>query len=476
MNKPFAGILILLLILVSTPVKSQDLMSRLPAHSSYSIVVRNLKTGETLTSQNGEKAMISASLMKLVTTATALEQLGPGFQYSTRFYVSGPVENGILQGNLIIEGSGDPTLGSKYFEDNHPDIVIQQVAGFLRKEGITGITGKILIDENCFDPFRYPSKRLWEDMGNYYGAPPAGLSWRDNTFELMLQSPARVGEICKVTAVNPPQNNITFTSFVRSAAHNKDSAYIYGVPGQEEWQIRGSMPAARKSFTIKGALPHPGITFGNEVQDLFRRETKIPVERILHDSWKKQSRLIGEIKSPLLSEIIAETNQRSINLFADHLLLSLGLMKDDSLLSVWDRGLSEVDRFWKDKTANAYLGIADGSGLSPLNKLSSTFMVGMLEHLYQESPLFSEFKNSLSRNGHYGTLKYMWRHPSLQGKIYGKSGSMQDVLGYAGYFFPSGEEPFAFSIIINHHDLETKEAREVLEDYMTDLFLNTLIE
>lgn len=472
MNKSFLGILILLLILVSTPVKSQDLMSRLPAHSSYSIVVRNIKTGETLISQNGEKAMISASLMKLVTTAAALEQLGPDFHYSTRFYVSGPVENGILQGNLIIEGSGDPTLGSKYFEDNHPDLVLQQVAGFLKKEGITGITGKILIDENCFDPFRFPSKRLWEDMGNYYGAPPAGLSWRDNTFELVLQSPARVGETCKVISMSPPQNNISFKSYVRSASHNKDSAYIYGVPGQYHWQIRGSIPAGRKSFTVKGALPNPGLTFGHEIRELMGQNNCILVESIKQDDWRNNSRIIEVINSPSLKEIIRKTNQKSINLFADHLLLSIGLERDDSLTSVWDRGLLETEQFWRDKTENAYLSIEDGSGLSPLNKISSSFLVGMLEYLYQENRQYPGFKESLSRNGYSGTLKYMWHNPLLLGKIYGKSGSMKDILGYAGYYFPNEAEAFAFAIILNHHGLETDEAKDVVEQYMNDLFLN----
>ncbi|WP_234409082.1 D-alanyl-D-alanine carboxypeptidase/D-alanyl-D-alanine endopeptidase [Marinilabilia salmonicolor] len=472
MNKRFIGILILLLIFVSVPLVPQNLMTRLPIHSSYSILVRNLKTGETLVSQNAEKAMISASLMKLVTTATALEQFGPDFQYSTRFFISGPVQNGILQGNLIIEGSGDPTLGSKYFKDRSPDDVLQQIENFFKKEGIDGISGKIFLDDVCFDPFRFPSKRLWEDMGNYYGAPPSGLSWRDNTFELVLQSPAQVGEICEVIAVSPPQNNISFKSYVRSASHNKDSAYIYGVPGQKEWQIRGSIPAGRKSFTVKGALPNPGMTFGYEVLELLGHNNRIPIESIKQDNWRTNSRIIGVINSPSLSEIIKKTNQKSINLFADHLLLSIGLERDDSLTSVWDRGLLEIDQLWRDKTGNAYLSIKDGSGLSPINKMSSSFLVGMLEYIYQKSRQYPCFMESLSRNGCSGTLKYMWRNPLLHGKIYGKSGSMEDILGYAGYYFPNDAEAFAFSIILNHHGLETNEAKDVVEQYMNDLFLN----
>jgi D-alanyl-D-alanine carboxypeptidase/D-alanyl-D-alanine-endopeptidase (penicillin-binding protein 4) len=471
MNKHVVLGLLSIFLAVVQPLSSQQLPKGVPEYASFSVLIRDLKTGKDLVSLNAQKAMMSASLMKLVTTATSLEKFGPDYRFSTRFWTTGSIQNGILHGDLIIEGMGDPTLGSKYFDARRPASVLQKIEAFLRREGIDEISGKILIDEGCFDPFRYPSKRLWEDMGNYYGAPPSGLSWRDNSFEIALQSSDDIGAICKVVSVSPWVKNLAFRSFVTSASQNKDSAYIYGVPGQPEWQIRGSIPAGRNYFAIKGALPEPGLSLGFEVSELFHQEKNVPVEITAHGDWRHSARLIGEIESPPLSEIVEETNQKSINLFADHLLLILGLASDDSIASVWDKGLWEIESFWNKRLDNGYLSIEDGSGLSPLNKISANFLVEMLEYIYKEGRYFEEFKNSLSQNGHSGTLKYMWGQPALKGKIYGKSGSMQDVLGYAGYYFPDEGEAYAFSVILNHHGMETKDARKIVENYVSDLLL-----
>lgn len=458
-------------LFLGTSLFSQKMINGLPDHASYSVMVRDLETGNDVVSLNVEKAMISASLMKLVTAATALETLTPQFSFYTRFWIDGKVRNGTLHGNLIVEGGGDPSLGSKYFQNQSPEIVLDRINGFLKKEGINSIDGKILIDENRYDPFRYPSKRLWEDMGNYYGAPPSALTWRDNSFEVILKSPAEKGAVCEVVSASIRPENVLFRSFVKAASHRKDSAYIYGFPGLKEWQIRGSIPAGRNNFSIKGALPDPGMALAEEIRDLLDQRDSINIVKVDNKKWHTMAKEIGVIKSPALEEIIRLTNQKSINLFADHLLLESGLKGDNSPASIWDRGLWKTNRFWKNRIDDGFLKIEDGSGLSPLNKLSSLFLVEMLEYLYSEGLYFDEFKNSLAQNGHTGTLKYMWRDPSLTGKIYGKSGSMNDVLGYAGYYFPDHENPLAFSIIINHHDMETGEVRKIVENYMSELFL-----
>jgi D-alanyl-D-alanine carboxypeptidase/D-alanyl-D-alanine-endopeptidase (penicillin-binding protein 4) len=459
-------------LLLGTSLFAQKSVSDLPEYASYSVLVRDLETGKDVVSLNAEKAMISASLMKLVTTSAATEKLGPQFSFLTRFWIDGTVRTGTLHGNLIIEGGGDPTLGSKYFKDQNPDLILSRISVFLKKAGINSIDGEMLIDETRYDPFRYPSKRLWEDMGNYYGAPPSALTWRDNSFEVGLKSPVTAGAACEVVSVSPWAKDIAFRSFVKAASHRKDSAYIYGFPGLKEWQIRGSIPAGRNHFSIKGALPDPGMALAEEIRELLDQEKSINIAQIDDGQWRKTAREIGVIKSPALEEIIRLTNHKSINLFADHLLLELGLKGNDSFASIWDKGLWETAHFWNNRIDDGFLKIEDGSGLSPLNKMSSLFLVQMLENLYNEGVYFEAFKNSLAQNGQTGTLKYMWRQPSLTGKIFGKSGSMQDVLGYAGYYFPDQGNPQVFSIIINHHDMETREVRKIVENYMSDLFLN----
>ncbi|MGM0375926.1 MAG: D-alanyl-D-alanine carboxypeptidase/D-alanyl-D-alanine endopeptidase, partial [Bacteroidota bacterium] len=309
MNK-FFSIVLGLTFLFATGIDAQkQLPGDIPSHASVSFRVVDLSSGDEVCEYTSDKALSSASLMKLVTTATALEILGPEHTFATRIWMTGEKRNGILKGNLVLEGGGDPTLGSTHFDANSPGKVLKRIAHFLKDEGIDSIGGGILVDENYLKGSRYPSRRLWEDMGNYYGAPPAALSWRDNSFEIELSSPSTVGELCRVKNVDPPVPGLTFDCRVKSAAHSKDSAYIYGVPGMSSYEIRGSIPAGRSSFKIRGALPEPGLMFASEVAGLFDNQSGMSVMKTNNRDWKDEARLLGEMVSPSLKTIIRETNR-----------------------------------------------------------------------------------------------------------------------------------------------------------------------
>jgi serine-type D-Ala-D-Ala carboxypeptidase/endopeptidase (penicillin-binding protein 4) len=467
-NRSFL-IALFLLLQISVVTKSQPVdFNIFPDYASVSVLIRDLDSGENLYALNSQKTLISASLMKLVTTATALENLGPQFRFSTHFATDGTIENGILKGNLIIEGGGDPTLGSEYFKKQTPSIVLDKVKELLLQQGIHKIDGGVLIDETWLRDSRFPSQRLWEDMGNYYGAPPSALSWRDNSFEVILRSPYKTGKICNVVDIIPNTTNVSFKCSVRSVANNKDSAYIYGIPGLKEWEIRGTVPAGRDSFSIKGALPEPGLTFAHEILHLFNGSENCYIGKTYNQTRKNSAPEIGVIKSPPLAEIIKETNHHSINLAADHLLITLGKLSADTLHSAWDLGLSGLMSFWTEKIGPHYITFKDGSGLAPLNTLSSGFLVDLLQYMYQKGTYFSAYKNSLAISGISGTLKSLWKEDDLRGNIYGKSGSMHDVVGYAGYVFQKGKHPLTFAVIVNHHGMSTSEARKTIEKWFSD--------
>jgi D-alanyl-D-alanine carboxypeptidase/D-alanyl-D-alanine-endopeptidase (penicillin-binding protein 4) len=471
LNNRFVVFFVLCFLNCPVFLKAQSsIFSGVPDHASVAFLVRDLETGKDVARHNPRKALISASLMKLVTTATALDALGYDFLFTTRIWGRGDIANGILYGDIIIEGGGDPTLGSRYFPYQAPAKVIAGIKYMLENSGIYNISGNIYVDESYLSAPRFPSQRLWEDMANYYGAPPSAVTWRDNSFELVLQSPAGEGQLCRVVSVSPNTTNLLFDCRVRAAAHNKDSAYIYGYPGLKQWQVRGSMPAGREQFTIKGALPNPGLTFAREVADLFIKGGKPIVKMNLVPDWKNNAFLLWEMNSPPLADIVRETNQRSINLFADHLLVALGHTVADTIQCNWDNGIAFIEKYWQKKGGDYFFSMKDGSGLAPLNTLSPAFLVEMLDYMYNSSTVFPAFKSSLARSGISGTLKYMWRDPKLLGNIYGKSGSMRDVMGYAGFVFRPGKSPLAFAVLVNHHGLDNKDMRRIIEKGMSDLF------
>lgn len=271
-----------------------------------------------------------------------------------------------------------------------------------------------------------------EDMANYYGAPPAAVTWRDNTFELFLKSPDQIGSVCEVVRTDPVFSDIRFQSSVKAAASRKDSAYIFGYPGSTEWEVRGSIPASQSSFRIKGALPFPGIRLGEEVAALLSPGGKIDVK--ISSRPFNYDRLIKltEIESPPVREIIQVVNQKSHNLLADHLFLAAG--RTENTAYYWDVSRHHFEKFWEERLSLTPVRILDGSGLSPKNLVSADFMVGVLKFMYQSSN-FDLFRSSLAVGGQSGTLVHMWKAPALQGKVMAKSGYMEGTLGYCGYIY-----------------------------------------
>lgn len=145
-------------------------------HAQIGIAIIDNTTGRVLFEKNNEQFFIPASVLKMVTTATALEILGPNYRFKTRLYYSGKIENGTLHGDLIIIGGGDPALGSSYFNNHYlTPHFLKTWAGLVSEAGIKKVDGRIVIDNTLYGNEKLPPSWTWEDMGNYYGAAPAHL-------------------------------------------------------------------------------------------------------------------------------------------------------------------------------------------------------------------------------------------------------------------------------------------------------------
>jgi len=429
--------------------------------------VVDMKSGEVLASERPDVRMTPASLSKLFTTSAALSILGPDFRYQTRIAGKGKVVNGRLNGDLLVIGGGDPTLGSKYFSSTHPDTVFSKIFHIIKKAGIRSVSGKLVIVTNYFDPPAYPSLRMWEDMSNYYGAPPASLTFMDNTFYVNLRSPKRTGEKCSINEI-VPDVEIKMDCRVVSSASKKDSAYIYGFPGLKEWYIDGSIPAGRKWFVVKGAMPFPEKVFARKLKGYLKNRginlNGVSFER----SFKKESvKTFGVIYSPPLSDIIKIVNKRSVNLFADHIFLTLA---KETGKADWGHARRVFDKFWKEKLGENNIHLHDGSGLSPFNYFTPQDMVNALK-FNAAGNTAEAFKGSLSVSGVDGTLKRIWNSKKAKGRVIGKSGYMQGVLGYAGYIRTEGDRQLAFCVIVNRFREPVADVRKLIEKDIEELIL-----
>ena len=173
-------------LVFSQTTMEQLIKNPLLENAGISLLVRNLKTGETLYEWSPNKATVTASTMNVITTATFLEMYGPDFRFETRLEIDGRIEkDSTLNGNLYIRGGGDPTLGSAKAGDK--DFLEKWVAA-VKKAGIKKINGGVIADPGLFDQQVINPKWTWEDMGNYYAPGIHGISYMDNTYQLFFNS------------------------------------------------------------------------------------------------------------------------------------------------------------------------------------------------------------------------------------------------------------------------------------------------
>lgn len=449
------GVILLLFLSISitarTPVDN-FVNNNLHQNANISIMVKDLKTNKTIQSYRAANSVIPASTMKLVTTAAALEILGADYQFKTTLEIDGNIsKDSVLNGNLYIYGSGDPTLGSSKLGNSH--FLVDWVAA-IRKQGIKEIKGNIIADASAYDTEGVNPKWLWEDMGNYYAAGAYGIAYKDNTFEMELKSGA-VGTTPEILRITPNIPELTFKNYLKSTTIQGDSAYFYGAPFENNRSIYGEIPAKRPSFTIKGDIPRPGLVLARDLAWKLKSGGISVNGKAMDEAPEGKRTVIYTHKSPFLSEIIKEINMTSNNFYVEQLFRHLSLQRGK--MATTRDAINIIRNFWQSKGLPVNeLFQYDGSGLSPVNAVSSNFFVSLLSYM-DKSKNSTIFKASLPVSGKSGTLKNFLKETPLEGKVLAKSGSIHRVKSYAGYVNTNGKQ-LAFAIIVNNPNSGTLSA------------------
>lgn len=448
---------LLLVMLDSNGQKTKDFLSDpVLKFSTTGISVVDLRTGEMLMSQNPRLLITPASTLKLLTTATAIEILGPDYRFKTEFGYSGSVQpdSGILEGNLIVRGGGDPTLGSHYFKDRAvPEPFLDSWVKDIKKAGITSVKGDLLMDVSCYERYTTPGSWAWEDIGNYYGSAPSALTYSDNMVRLYFDTPEQPGEPAILKGCVPEVENVTWLNEVKSSLINRDLAYVYGSPWSEKKVIIGSLPAGRKDFAVKASMPEPALCLGVALKEKLE-EAGIRFSGIVRLSSEPLTfRAIAEVLSPGLTDIIRIVNHESVNLFAEHLLLEIA--RNTSGAGSLKKGIEAIQHFWREHGVRDTFFLEDGSGLSRFNAISASHLTHVLHYMHQSSS-GGLFRLSLPSAGK-GTLSSFSIHDFPGNSLLCKSGSMERVQGYAGYLVCDSGREVAFAVLCNNFPLTQAE-------------------
>lgn len=429
--------------------------------SGIGIVISDIKSKQILAQNQTRMGLTTASTLKLITTATALEILGKDYHFETVIRTNGRIDKGILSGDLIVKGFGDPTINSKYFPKEKP--FAKKIAEKLLQLGIHKIEGKIICDESYFNA-SIPSTWIWEDIGNYYGAVPHPLSYQDNLYTLYFQS-GQANQPTKIIKTSPENLELNFNNQVLSSSINRDLAYIFGGNTSKERRIEGSIPANRKQFRVKGANPTPAKSLQLDLLHEFQKQN-IPVA---NQSFKtKLSKDLFTIYSPPLRDIIYFTNQKSVNLFADHLLFEIAAQQKGK--ANWKSGIESIKEFWQTKgISTKHIQLFDGCGLSHFTSISAEFLNQILLYML-ETKHANIWKKSLPISGKTGTLKYFGKKTHLENNWTAKTGSMTGVRSYAGYLTNKKGEKLAITILLNNYTGKSKTINNKIKDLLIQVY------
>ncbi len=445
-------------------------------HASVGVSVVDMTTGKTVMEYDAEKSLTPASVLKLITTATALEALGENYRYKTDVALDAEDSSRIL-----IIGSGDPTLASEAFHGN-PNIFFITTAHTLKKTLPPGKEYSLYVVDNLFGYNGISPEWTWIDMGNYYAAGAYGISVFDNSYRLFFNTTDR--DSCpRILRTEPQIKGLTFQNELTLNNTGSDNGYIYGIPFSYERAVRGNIPAGRTEFSIKGDIPDPGLMLGETLSYYLKQaDIKIgKVETARRDYLagyctpeKRQPYRAGQVLcthvSPPLKEIIREVNVESNNHYAEHLIRTLGRKsKKDIYEDALEAGVTYAMDLWNNKGIPVTsLRMHDGNGLSPQNAVSPSFLTQLLVYMYNTSENASSFFSSLPKAGREGTLKNFMGNTRYSGKVVAKSGSIGGVQCYAGYLV-DGNKKYAFAVMINKFNGTRPQVRGAIEQFLQGL-------
>ncbi len=446
------------------PQRLQSALTRLQQDSnckyaSVSLTVLDARTGETVYALNPAMGLATASTLKVITAVTAFNLLGRDFKYQTWFGYSGAISaDGTLNGDVIIKGGGDPTLGSFRWDTTAEGTVLHTMAAALQKAGIKKINGRIIGDDSLFGTQAIPNGWIWQDVGNYYGAGTAALCWRENTFDVKLKTTV-AGSPAEIVRTVPAMPYLNFNSeLLTGAAGTGDQSYAYLPIGNNTMYLRGSYAVDKDKKSISLALPDPAYDAAYRLEDTLKRigliisgqpasTTTLTVNR---QTVPDIAKTLTTIYSPGLSRMVYWLNKKSINLYAEQLLKTLAWKAGRKVTTT--EGVDVVQQFWKNKGIEpASLNIYDGSGLSPGDRVTTLTMARVLQSAVNQ-PWYGDFFESLP----------------IYNDMHMKSGTIADVLAYAGYQSHNGRE-LCFSFIVNNYSGKSAAMREKIFKVLDEL-------
>ena len=461
-----------------------SLRERIAAHigqqkftaAQWGVKIVSLDTGKTIFEHNAQKFFNPASNAKLYTAALALDQLGPAYRIKTSFYSTArPDSSGTLKSDLIVYGRGDPTMaarlnGGDYFKGFDP--LITQ----LTNAGVRRIEGDLVADESYFAGPPFGSGWQWDDLQAYYGAEVSALTVDDNALDLFVKPAERVGMPCRITT-GPPTTFVKFINRTQTAQKGTESHIIVYRPVAENIiYVSGSLAIDSSGYYAAVAVHNPASLFVTLLKDALVARGIVVSGRTRVIDWKYREVTpvdlnkfveLGSVESMSLGDIVRETLKPSQNLYAQLLLLQVGVQvrttagKKDSIRDSQTSGSfsttealginSMIDFLARIGVKQGDVLLEEGSGLSRLDVITPEATVALLSYASRSS--WAEiYRNALPIAGVDGTLQNRMKGSAAAGNVRAKTGTLRYVHALSGFVTTAAGERLVFSIMLNNYN------------------------
>jgi len=445
------------------------------------MLVVDAASGETLYQQNADRYFLPASNMKLFTTALALAKLGPDYRFHTTLETEGTVSsNGVLTGDLVLVGRGDPNLSNRKFPyelkeefEGPPERALGELADALAAKGVKEISGDVIGDDSYFPRERYPNGWEIDDMVWEFGAAVSSIVVDDNAVTLMLTPSDLPGGPVQASVSPATPDFLVENNVTTSAADVKSDLTLMRDPGANLVVVRGTMPARSAPRKLILAIEEPAQHAAGVLKRLLE-ERGIKVDglaRAKHELTKAQEdpTVLAEHVSVPLGEAVKLVNKISQNLHTEMLLRTVARQS-----GVWATP-DDLMKVPQDFYASA--GVApddviqtDASGLSRHDLVTPRAIVTLLA-FSQKQPWFDIYYSSLPVAGVDGTLEDRMKNTPAAGRIHAKTGSVKHVRTLSGFAeTPSGRR-LIFSFLSNNQGGKNEAA-----DALTELCVAMLEE
>lgn len=442
--------------------------------ATTAVHIESLADGRVIYSRSADTRVMPASALKLVTAAVAAERLGWAYRFETRLETSGPIVDGVLHGDVIVVGSGDPTINA---QDLRTAPLFESWGRSLREAGVTEVAGRLVGDVQAFVEEPLGAGWAWDYLTDTYAAPSGALSYNENLVAVRIRAGDKPGDPASVILAPVGHGLLVENEITTSAPGGSASVSFERLPASSSLTVKGRIPAGSPDVVRATTVTDPTMFFlGGLRAALVAQGIRVTGESIARgtaaDGPSDERQLVAIHRSLPLSSIVAQMLKVSQNYYAEMLIKAIGRTASDAgrvgSTASGQRVVREVLEEWKLPVDS--LVMYDGSGLSRYNYASARLLTDVLRRMWNDPRHRGPFVAALPVAGHDGTLGSRMTD-ALGRRVQAKTGTIANVRSLAGYGQTANGDRIVFAMIANHFVAPNAEIDRVMEGVLEEVLL-----